>query len=101
LDGIYVIRTNESKNRISAEDAVRSYKNLEKVESAFRCIKGLDLLIRPIFHRTEGHVKAHIFLCMLAYYVEWHMRQALAPLLFQDEELDYRKGPLNCWDCSQ
>ena len=88
LDGIYVIRTNESENRISAEDTVRSYKNLEKVESAFRCMKGLDLLIRPIFHRTEDHVKAHIFLCMLAYYVEWHMRQALAPLLFQDEKLD-------------
>jgi transposase len=87
LDGIYVIRTSEPRETLSAEDAVRTYKNLAQVERAFRSLKGLDLLIRPIWHRTENHVKAHIFLCLLAYYVEWHMRKALAPLLFDDEEL--------------
>jgi transposase len=91
LDGIYVIRTSESAKRISAEDTVRSYKRLEQVESAIRCMKGIDLLVRPIHHRTEDHVRAHIFLCMLAYYVEYHMRKALAPLLFDDEELDERR----------
>jgi transposase len=88
LDGIYVIRTSEPTERLSAEDAVRSYKNLTQVERAFRSLKGIDLLVRPIWHHTEDHVRAHIFLCMLAYYVEWHMRKALAPLLFDDEELD-------------
>ncbi len=87
LDGIYVIRTSEPKERLSAEDAVRNYKNLECIEYAFRTLKGADLRIRPIRHRTEDHVKAHIFLCMLAYYVEWHMREALKPILFDDEEL--------------
>jgi transposase len=91
LDGIYVIRTSEPGDRISAEDTVRSYKRLEQVERAIRCLKGIDLLIRPIHHRTEDHVRAHIFLCMLAYYVEYHMRKALAPLLFEDEELDERR----------
>ena len=66
---------------------MRRYKSLAQVERAFRSLKGLDLRIRPIHHRTEDHVRAHIFLCMLAFYVEWHMRQALAPLLFEDEEL--------------
>ena len=88
LDGIYVIRTSEPAERLSAEDTVRSYKNLSQVERAFRSLKGIDLLIRPIWHHTENHVRAHLFLCMLAYYVEWHMRKALAPLLFDDEELD-------------
>jgi hypothetical protein len=87
LDGIYVIRTSEPEEKLSAEDAVRTYKNLARVERVFRSLKGLDLLIRPIWHRTADHVKAHIFLCLLAYYVEWHMRKALAPLLFDDEEL--------------
>jgi len=87
LDGIYVIRTSESKERMSPEDAVRNYKNLAQVERAFRSIKGLDILVRPIFHRTENHVRAHIFLCMLAYYVEHHMRNLLRPLLFDDEQL--------------
>jgi len=87
LDGIYVIRTSESVERLSAADTVRSYKSLAQVERAFRTLKGMDLRIRPIHHRTEDHVRAHIFLCMLAFYVEWHMRQALAPLLFEDEEL--------------
>ena len=87
LDGIYVIRTSESEERLSAADTVRSYKSLAQVERAFRTLKGMDLRIRPIHHRTEDHVRAHIFLCMLAFYVEWHMRQALAPLLFAAEEL--------------
>ena len=91
LDGIYVIRTSEPAERISAQDTVRSYKRLEQVESAIRCMKGVDILVRPIHHRTKDHVRAHIFLCMLAYYVEFHMRIALAPLLFDDEELDERR----------
>ncbi len=88
LDGIYVIRTSEPSQRLSAADTVRAYKSLGQVEQAFRCLKRLDLRIRPIHHRTVDHVKAHVFLCMLAYYVEWHMRRALAPVLFQDEGLD-------------
>lgn len=87
LDGIYVIRTSEPAERLSAADTVRTYKSLSQVERMFRCLKALDLLVRPIRHRTEERVPAHIFLCMLAYYVEWHMRQALAPILFEDEEL--------------
>ena len=87
LDGIYVIRTSESSQNLSAEDTVRSYKKLALVERAFRTLKGLELQIRPIHHRSEDRVRAHIFLCLLAYYVEWHMRQALAPLLFDDETL--------------
>ena len=88
LDGIYVIRTSEPKERLSPEDTVRSYKSLSQVERAFRCLKGIfDLLVRPIRHRTADRVPAHIFLCLLAYYVEWHMRRALAPILFEDEEL--------------
>ena len=88
LDGIYVIRTSEPRKRLSAEDAVRQYKSLSRVERLFRTLKGIDLQVRPIRHRTAAHVRAHIFLCVLAYYVEWHMRQALAPLLFDDEELE-------------
>ncbi len=87
LDGIYVIRTNEPQKRLSAEDAVRNYKRLAEVEQAFRSLKGLDLLVRPIHHRTEDHVRAHIFVCLLAYYIQWHMKRAWAPLLFEDEEL--------------
>ncbi len=91
MDGIYVIRTSESSERMSPEEVVRSYKDLEKVERAFRSLKGIDLLVRPIYHRTEPHVRAHILLCMLAYYVEWHMRSYLAELLFEDEELAERR----------
>ena len=87
LDGIYVIRTSEPAERLSAQDTVRSYKSLSQVERAFRSLKGIDLLVRPIRHRSEDRVSAHIFLCLLAYYVEWHMRRAWAPLLFEDEEL--------------
>ena len=86
LDGIYVLRTSEPVERLSAEDTVRSYKSLAEVERAFRCLKGIDLLVRPIRHRTEDRVPAHIFLCVLAYYVEWHLRRAWAPLLFEEEE---------------
>ncbi len=91
LDGIYVIRTSEPKARVSAEDTVRHYKSLSHVERAFRCLKGMDIMIRPIRHATEDHVRAHVFLCMLAYYVQWHMRKALAPALFDDEELDKQR----------
>ena len=87
LDGLYVIRTSEPKQNLSAEDTVRSYKNLAQVERAFRTLKGIELQIRPIHHRSEDRVRAHVFLCLLAYYVEWHMRQAWAPLLFDDETL--------------
>ena len=88
VDGIYIVRTSESADALSAEDTVRTYKSLGQVEQAFRCLKGVDLRVRPIRHRNEAHVRAHIFLCMLAYYVEWHMRKALSPVLFQDDELE-------------
>lgn len=88
LDGIYIVRTSEPKGSISAGEAVRQYKNLSRVEQIYRTCKGLDILLRPIRFRTADHVRAHIFLCMLAYYVEWHMRKVLAPILFRDEELD-------------
>jgi hypothetical protein len=87
LDGIYVIRTSEPAERLPAADGVRSYKRLTLVEQAFRCLKGIDLLVRPIYHHTADRVRAHILLCLLAFYVEWHLRQAWEPLLFEDEEL--------------
>jgi transposase len=85
LDGLYVIRASQSD--LSAADVVRSYKQLTRVESAFRCLKTVDLQVRPIRHRSEQRVRAHLLLCLLAYYVEWHLRQALAELLFEDEDL--------------
>jgi Transposase DDE domain len=88
LDGISVIRTSEPAERLSAADGVRSYKRLSQVEQAFRCLKGIDLLVRPIHHRLEPRVRAHVLICVLAYYVEWHLRRAWRPLLFEDEELD-------------
>lgn len=88
LDGIYILRTSEPKESISAEHTVRQYKNLSLIERIYRTVKAIDILIRPIRHRSEDRVRAHIFLCMLAYFVEWHLRKALAPLLFEDEELD-------------
>ena len=88
LDGIYVIRTSEKARRMSADDAVRNYKRLTSVERAFRTWTGLDLMVRPIFHRVESRVRAHIFLCLLAYYVAWEMRRAWAPLLFADEDVE-------------
>jgi transposase len=88
LDGLYVIRTSEPKKRLPAEEAVRSYKRLSLVEQAFRSLKGLDLLVRPIHHRVPPRVKAHLFLCMLAYYVEWELRRAWVSLLFAEEDLE-------------
>ena len=86
LDGLYVIRTSVPPQNLSSESAVRLYKDLSKVERAFRSLKTVDLKIRPIFHWLEGRVRAHVLLCMLAYYVEWHMRQKLQPLLFDDDD---------------
>jgi len=86
LDGLYVIRTSLSKEQMSGEDAIRSYKRLSNVERAFRSFKGIDLKVRPIHHHLEDRVRAHIFLCMLAYYVEWHMKEAWRELLFSDED---------------
>ena len=86
LDGIYIIRTSLAAGTMSAADAVRSYKQLSNVERAFRCYKTIDLKVRPIHHHVEERVRAHIFLCLLAYYVEWHMIEAWRPLLFGDED---------------
>jgi hypothetical protein len=86
LDGIYVLRTSVPEEVLGAEDTVRAHKNLAKVERAFRCLKTVDLHVRPIHHRLEGRMCAHVFLCMLAYYVEWHLRQAWAPLLFAEDD---------------
>ena len=73
---------------MDATTTVKAYKSLSQVEEAFRCYKSIDLKVRPIYHYKGDRVKAHIFLCMLAYSVEWHLRQKLAPLLFEDEEID-------------
>jgi transposase len=91
LDGIYVLRTDAPKDLLSAEDTVVTYKSLSQVERAFRSMKGMDIRIRPIRHFTEEHVRAHIFLCMLAYYVEWHLRRALGGLLYDDTDLDVER----------
>jgi hypothetical protein len=86
LDGIYVLRTNVPADSLSASDAVSTYKSLARVERAFRSLKTVDLELRPVFHWTAPRVRAHVLLCMLAYYLEWHMRQALAPMLFDDHD---------------
>jgi transposase len=86
LDGLYIIRTSVQAQRMDAATCVRTYKSLAQVERAFRSIKTMDLKVRPIHHHLEGRVRAHIFLCMLAYYVEWHMRQAWRELMFADED---------------
>lgn len=91
LDGIYIIRTSLSQEALSPEDAVRHYKDLSQVEQAFRSIKTMDLLVRPIHHRLEERVRAHLFICMLAYYVKWHMFEAWRSLLFADEDLAAKK----------
>lgn len=88
LDGLYVIRTSLPKDQLDANAAVAAYKSLAHVERAFRSMKTVDLNVRPIFHYSEQRVRAHVFLCMLAYYVEWHMRQRLKPMLFDDEYID-------------
>jgi hypothetical protein len=92
LDGIYVVRTSLPKKRLDAADTVRSYKSLSDVERAFRSLKTIDLHMRPIHHWLEKRVRAHIFLCMLAYYVEWHMIEAWRPLLFCDEDQEAKKS---------
>ena len=86
LDGLYVIRTSVSNKTLNAEQVVSRYKDLKVVERAFRCLKTVDLKIRPIYHWLDDRIRAHVFLCMLSYYVEWHMRQRLAPVLFEDED---------------
>ena len=88
LDGLYVIRTSVAVAQLDAAQAVAAYKSLAHVERAFRSIKTVDLHVRPVFHYSEQRVRAHVFLCMLAYYVEWHMRERLKPMLFDDEHLE-------------
>ena len=86
LDGLYVVRTSVAESLLGEAPTVQAYKGLSKVERAFRSLKGVDLKIRPIYHHLADRVRAHVLLCVLAYYVEWHMRAALAPLLFDDED---------------
>jgi transposase len=91
-DGVYVLRTSVAADRINTDETVLAYKRLASVERAFRSTKSVDLHVRPIHHRSADRVRAHIFLCMLAYYVEWHMRRKLAPVLFDDEYSGQRQG---------
>jgi len=86
VDGIYIIRTSVPATDLSETEAVSSYKSLSQVERAFRTLKSVDLEVRPIYHRKDERIRAHVLLCMLAYYVVWHMQRALAPLLFADED---------------
>jgi Transposase DDE domain len=86
MDGLYVVRTNLPEATLDDAATVRSYKSLGQVEQAFRCLKRVDLQVRPVYHWLEGRVRAHVFLCMLAYYLEWHMRQRLAPMLFDEAD---------------
>ena len=95
LDGIYVIRTSESSRNLSRDDVVRTYKNLAEVERVFRTMKGVDIRVRPIRHRSEDRVRAHIFICLLAYYVEWYMRKSLRPMLFEDEQREKVRAKRN------
>jgi hypothetical protein len=92
LDGFYVLRTNVPETQLDTASVVRSYKSLSQVERAFRSLKTLDLHVRPIHHHTEQRVRAHVLLCMLAYYVQWHMQRAWAPMLFTDELPPGRQG---------
>ena len=86
LDGIYVIRTNVPAATLAAPDVVAAYKSLSHVERAFRTLKSPELEVRPIYHRKDARIRAHVLVCMLAYYVVWHMKRALAPVLFADAE---------------
>jgi transposase len=88
LDGLYVVRTSVEQEVLTTEETVSAYKDLSNVEQAFRSLKTIDLHVRPIYHWKDDRIKSHVFLCMLAYYVEWHMRSALAELLFDDHERD-------------
>lgn len=92
LDGVYVLRTSVKAEQSTTEQTVLSYKRLAAVERAFRSVKSVDLQVRPIHHRLADRVKAHVFICMLAYYVEWHMRRQLASLLFDDEQSGSHEG---------
>ena len=99
LDGLYVIRTSLNADQLDAAATVAAYKSLANVERAFRSMKTLDLHVRPVFHYNTERVRAHVFLCMLAYYVEWHMRECLKPMLFDDEFIEQtqaaRVSPVN------
>ena len=86
LDGIYIVRTSLPAEAISPDEAVLAYKSLSKVERAFRFMKQSRLQVRPIYVYSADHVRAHVFLCMLAYYLEWHLRKRLAPMLFEDDD---------------
>ena len=86
LDGLYVVRSSVDKKQMNSEQVVEAYKSLARVERAFRCMKTVDLSLRPIYHRNEDRIRSHVFICMLAYYVEWHMREQLRPLLFADDD---------------
>jgi hypothetical protein len=93
-DGIYVVRTSLAEATLGDAGTVRGYKSLSLVERGFRCVKTVDLHVRPVYHWLEDRVRAHVFLCMLAYYLEWHMRQRLVPMLFDDahkEEAEARR----------
>jgi hypothetical protein len=94
LDGFYVLRTNLNEETLTAPDVVRSYKQLAHAERAFRTLKSPELEIRPIRHRRDDRVRAHAFLCLLTYYLEWHLRQAWAPLLFTDEQPPLTADPV-------
>lgn len=91
LDGLYIIRTNVPESVMRSDEAVGAYKNLAWVEEAFRCMKHLDLKVEPVRHRLPGRVRAHIFLCMLGYYIEWHIKKALRSLLFSDHDREAAK----------
>jgi len=86
LDGLYAVRTNLPKETLEDAQTVRAYKSLSQVERAFRCLKTVDLHVRPIHHWLEERVRAHVFLCMLAYYLEWNLRARLAPMLYDDDD---------------
>jgi transposase len=88
LDGLYVVRTSVSQQTMSSEHVVETYKSLSHVERAFRCLKTADLQLRPIYHHKDERIRAHVFLCMLSYYVEWHMRERLREVLFHDSDQD-------------
>ncbi len=94
LDGFYILRTNHTASELPAGDVVRAYKNLEQAERAFRSIKGPDLQIRPIHHRLEDRVRSHVLICMLAYYLTWHLKTAWKPLLFFDEQRPQNPDPV-------
>lgn len=94
LDGIYVLRTSLAPDELAAPEVVRSYKQLAEVERAFRTLKSIELELRPINHRREDRVRAHAFLCLLAYYLEWHLRRAWAELTFEDECPPVRRDPV-------